>query len=171
VVVETVKRQYGALAVDEAIPLVDGAYFDFLCTAISDARSRVWASIFIINPIVCQDPDRKVREILKLLVAKHLLGLDVRVIVQLSKQNPEIGMVNRVTLRYLRQKDVPARPYKAAKASTHAKYVVIDDNLSVVGSHNWTHRAFSENVEDSVALFSPSHNYQLAREFLKVWAL
>jgi phosphatidylserine/phosphatidylglycerophosphate/cardiolipin synthase-like enzyme len=125
--------------------------------------------MFIVNALIHQDPERKVRELLMLLISKRALGLDVRVIVEPSRQNRDIRLANEVAMAFLLRHGVHVRTYVGAKRSLHSKYVIVDEDLVVLGSHNWTHSAFTENREDSIALVSSAHNCELADEFLKAW--
>lgn len=160
---------YGALAIDRVVPLCDDLYYDYLTRAIERARFRIWAAVFIVNPTRGQDPELKVRGLLDSLGAKTAMGLDVRVIVGVSDSTEDIQLTNEVALGYLQELGVPARPYRAAKHSMHAKYVIVDERLCMIGSHNWSHNAFTSNVEDSLAIESAEHAHLLARRFLTLW--
>lgn len=162
-------KAFTAHHVDAVIPLFDELYHAFLRRSIAAAKLRIWASIFIVNPGIGQDLEERVRSLVQALGAKRHMGLDVRIVLGASKTNQDIQGANLVALRYLRSCGVPAKLYRAAKSSTHAKYVLIDEDLAVVGSHNWSHNAFSASAEDSLAIRSRDHVEALAREFLKVW--
>lgn len=57
------------------------------------------------------------------------------------------------TTNYLFRKGVAYR-ISPANVTTHAKLIVIDDSVTVAGSHNWTYSAASENNETGVVLHS-----------------
>ena len=58
---------------------------------------------------------------------------------------------------------------RRANRTTHNKFVVVDDDLVVLGSHNWTHSAFTSNVEDSLAVYSQVLNHELQLQFRTAW--
>lgn len=51
----------------------------------------------------------------------------------------------------------------------HTKMVVIDGKIAVVGSHNFTHSAFSHNHEISVIMHDPEIAQELLRFFNHLW--
>jgi len=160
--------QYNAFLIDAAIPLRGRYYYYFLRNGIECAKYRIWASIFIINVTREHDCQLEVRDILKLLAYKRALGLDVRVIIG-DSQNSAIRETNEIARSYLEAKGISIRKYKGTKKSTHSKYAIIDDDLIVLGSHNWTKNAFGKNEEDSVAIYSKCLNRELAYQFLATW--
>jgi phosphatidylserine/phosphatidylglycerophosphate/cardiolipin synthase-like enzyme len=163
-----IERKYSAFSIDTVIPLQDRYYYDFLKHAIESAQYRIWASIFIINITREHDYRLEVRDLLKLLSYKRTLGLDVKVIIGES-QTPGIREANEIAESFLQAKRVPVKKYQGSKKSTHSKYVILDDDLIVLGSHNWTQNAFSKSEEDSVAIYSKNLNNELNYQFLATW--
>ena len=161
--------KYNSFSIAKVIPLFDLAYYEFLLRAIHQAHYRVWASIFIVNVFRGYDVDQRVRSIVKALSVKKRLGLDMRVILGFSDQNPDIRLTNETSLNYMKSMWIPAKYYHGSKQSTHSKYVLIDDELCIIGSHNWTPSAFGSNKEDSIAVYSRDHNAELSKQFMGSW--
>lgn len=164
-----IARRYSAFAIEAAIPLQNRYYYYFLRNAIESAKYRIWASIFIINVTREHDHNLEVRDIIKLLSYKRSLGLNVKVIVGHSEKAPAIQKANEIARRYMLTRAIPVRPYKGTKKSTHSKYVIIDADLILLGSHNWTMNAFSKSEEDSIAIYSRDLNREINRQFLSTW--
>lgn len=162
--------EFNAFSVESALPLRGRDYHDYLIAELRSARLRLWASIFIVDVNRATDPDLLVRTLLKEVAAANARGLDVRMVIGDSKQALGIRHRNRVARAFLRNRGVEVRRYAAARPlSTHNKFVVLDDDQIVLGSHNWTHRAFRESEEDSVAVVSTELNARLREEFLWAW--
>jgi len=51
----------------------------------------------------------------------------------------------------------------------HTKMMIIDGQIAIIGSHNFTHSAFSFNHEISVILRDPDLCYQLTNYFNNLW--
>jgi|CXWL01.1.fsa_nt_gi phosphatidylserine/phosphatidylglycerophosphate/cardiolipin synthase-like enzyme len=160
---------FPAFAVDSAIPLQGAVCRDFLLEAIRQATSRVWANIFIVDVRLHEDPLLLVRSLLHELIVARWRQVDVRVVVTAS-DTQDIFLANMTSLLYLRDQGIASRLYHSdRRSSNHSKYVVLDDHSIVVGSHNWTHRAFALNVEQSIAVHSAALTQSLALEFLGIW--
>lgn len=83
------------------------------------------------------------------LVAAHKRGVKVTVILDNNEgmDDPD----NDVTAGYLMARGVPVF-HDSLTTQTHAKLVVVDDNIAVVGSTNWTRPALEDGNEASVLL-------------------
>lgn len=154
-----------------ALLLADGDYLPYTSSRIRHAVKRVWASIFIIDVRTHRDRDRDVRGLLAELVAADRRGVDVRLVIGRPRDASSIYLANITTYHFLSKfKRLPVRVYRPAERDLHhSKYVVVDDSLVISGSHNWTHDAFNDNVELSVAVESVDLNGQLADEFARNW--
>jgi phosphatidylserine/phosphatidylglycerophosphate/cardiolipin synthase-like enzyme len=65
---------------------------------------------------------------------------------------------------------VDLRPYSAyPECMMHAKYVIIDKRIAVIGSHNWSFSAFADNRELSVLVPDSAVARQLASVFETDW--
>ena len=160
--------EFPVFPVESIVQLNDGEYFPFLLGAIRAAKTRFWGTVFIVDTL--SDPAKQVRQLLRELAYAQWRFADVRLLVGDSPVEA-ISIGNEMSRRYGNSLGVPTRSSVAGQGnlSRHSKYAVIDDDLVVVGSHNWTARAFSENREGSVAVHSRPLAQILAREFLSLW--
>jgi phosphatidylserine/phosphatidylglycerophosphate/cardiolipin synthase-like enzyme len=160
---------FSAYHIENVIPLRNEHYFTFLCKIIQNAKKRIWASIFIVNPTVDNDSSLAIRSLIKRLSYAKWRNVDVKVIVGDSNVR-NIRIANETTLAYMKQLGIPARKFVGTyRRSLHSKYVIIDDYMIIVGSHNWTPGAALLHDEDSVALFSREMNLLLCDEFAMHW--
>jgi phosphatidylserine/phosphatidylglycerophosphate/cardiolipin synthase-like enzyme len=166
---EIASASFCAFPIEGALPLHGRHYYYFLRRAVESANYRIWASIFIVSVTRQYDVELEVRDLVSLLSYKRSLGVDVRLILGDSHTTPSIHDADAVATRYLKTRRIPVRQNRGEKKSTHSKYVLIDGNLSIIGSHNWTTNAFSISEEDSIAVYSPEITRELDRDFLSNW--
>ena len=127
-----------------AVPLRDGDYHPFLLESLRRSTRRVWASIFLVDVRRAYDVERKVRAIVEELVLAKARGVEVRILVGDSATSGAIREIGRVARLYFRAHHLFARRHPArGERGMHDKYVLIDSDLSIVGTHNWTPSALS----------------------------
>lgn len=154
---------------DWAMPLHDGDYLGFVVHAAQSAQQRIWASIFIVDPRLNSDPELKVRALIHALEDARARNVDVRVLVGDSRISTDIHVATRTTARFLARKGIAVRQTPLALESMHSKLVLVDRELSIVGSHNWSHEAFAHAREDSIAIHSADLARTLAADFHDRW--
>jgi phosphatidylserine/phosphatidylglycerophosphate/cardiolipin synthase-like enzyme len=158
-----------AYSIFSATPLGNEDYFPFLLDRFDTARSQIWASIFIVDARIYRDPKLSIRTAIERLAYARWRNVDVRILVGTS-DTPEIYIANLTSALYMQQKGLDVRFFRSPhKHSLHSKYVVIDRNAAIVGSHNWTHNAFHSSTEDSIAINSPDLAISLVKEFEVNW--
>lgn len=153
---------------DACVELPDDTLQPFLLGAAAQARQRIWAAVFLVDPRTGTDRDLRVRTLLRALGDAAWRGVDVRLLMPQSN-TVEIATANRVAQAAAQHYGIAARR-SAERGGSHSKMVVVDADLAVVGSHNWTHRAFTLDSEDSVAVRSAPLAADLADRFAEAWA-
>jgi phosphatidylserine/phosphatidylglycerophosphate/cardiolipin synthase-like enzyme len=159
-----------ASAIDRVAPISSGAYHPFVVQKFHAAVWRAWAAIFIIEVRPGADTDLRVRELLSEIERAAWRGVDVRVLLGIS-DTVDIRLANAVSEAWLQVKKVQVRRYRPTqnKASLHSKYILFDDDLVVIGGHNWSPGAFGKHEQESVAVHSRDINRRLAGEFHTLW--
>lgn len=158
-----------AFNVNSAIPLDNDNYYSFLFDAVNRSRKALWASVFIIDMRIREDVDLQVRQILELVSYAHWRGVDVRILLGLSDIR-DIHNANLTTAFFLDSNEVPVRLFQSTrKSGTHSKYMLVDDDMLILGSHNWTHNAFFNHMNSSLAVESPDMAYSLRQRFITNW--
>ena len=156
----------------QAALLFDEDYGLFLLDAVQRARRRVLATQFLVELRPELDGERLVLMLCRALAEASWRGVDVRVVLSPFVADPGLD-VNGIARRWLRARDVPVRVYRPRRGSRrremHTKLVVIDDDLGVVSSHNWTPGAFAANREAAVAVRSRDVAGRLSEAFEGYW--
>lgn len=122
------------------------------------ARRRIFANLFIIDlfpSVKTGNEENNDNIIIELLVdiedAIHR-GVDVRLLIGGSKSNVDIQDKTEATLKHCKRKNIPAHLLSlTSKKTSHKKLLIVDDCV-LTGSHNWSHGAFTDQVQDSLLL-------------------
>ena len=153
----------------DALPLLNSDYHFFLQQELCKARRQILVAMFLINVRLRSDPWRTVRGLILELENASWKGLDVRVMLGVSR-NKSGRLASLTTAYYMQELGIPVRLFRPANTDgLHCKFVVIDGECVVIGSHNWTHTAFYFNREVSIALRSRAAVNQLAGDFEALW--
>ncbi len=94
-------------------------------------------------------------------------GVEVVVILDSSDWNKENTQKNRLFARRLKNGGVKTF-LDDPQVTTHDKLILVDDDLTIVGSTNWTYYALEENNETSVVIKSDEINMVYRKYFLKI---
>ena len=155
--------------IDYSVPLRNADYYGYLWNRISQAKKRIWASVFIVNAATANDTELKVRELLKHLAYAKWRNVDVKVLLGQS-QVGALQIQNHAVAHFLRAMGIEARLFQSDEnISSHSKYLVIDEEFVMVGSNNWSPGGLGGNIEDTLAVRSSGLNTTLAMNFLKHW--
>lgn len=126
----------------------------FFFGAITQAQRRLWLT----TPYFVPD-----EATLAALVAAGLRGVDVRVLVPRSSDNILVDLAARSYYPDLVRAGVKIHEY--AGRMLHAKTLVVDDELAVVGTANFDNRSFRLNFEVIVAIYDARTTGELAHAF------
>lgn len=154
---------------DWVVPLANEALPAFVRTVIRDATQRVWAAVFLVDARPSGDTREVVRRLLEDLGYARWKGVDTRVLVGTSTL-PDVTIANRSSAALLRGYGVAVREHgRGMEPGLHGRYLVIDDDLVVIGRHDWTPQALHRDEADSLAIRSPALCTALAAELLQRW--
>ncbi len=130
---------------------------------IDAATIRVWACVYVIHP--GDRGDGVVEGFIAALAAAARRGVDVRVILDSGpgfrdedgeKFDRGSAALRAAGIRVVADGDA---------LTTHAKCIIVDDAVAVVGSHNWTRAALTSNREASLLVRDPAVVRDLADWF------
>lgn len=105
------------------------------------------------------------------LVRARQRGVQVRVLVDRDgKTDPyRSSLINSAAKKYLLEAGVACRSDSSHRL-LHSKYLVIDQGLVVMGSHNWSAGSYFDFDDLTLALNSPALAQPLLQRFDKLWA-
>jgi cardiolipin synthase len=135
---------------DENLDAIHKLFF----SSFAGAHERVWLT----TPYFVPDAT-----IVDALSTASLRGADVRVLVPGSGDIPLVAAAARSY--YPELLDVGVRIFEYRDPVLHAKTIVIDDDLSIVGTANTDNRSFRLNFEVAVAIYDTDITARLAESF------
>jgi cardiolipin synthase len=132
------------------------AIHDSVYAMVTSARKRIWITTPYFIPSA------------SIAMALHnaaLSGLDVRIIIPYV---PDTWLVHLSTLSYVEEMmKSGVRVWQYRKGFVHAKTLVIDSLVGVVGSANMDLRSFFSNFEINAHLFEPESIARIGSDFLQ----
>ncbi|MBF0199564.1 MAG: hypothetical protein HQL32_17745 [Planctomycetes bacterium] len=133
--------------------ILGSEYPDRVLSLMSQAKKRIYLCMYVAS----YQKERSYaleNRLLKALATSYKKGVDVRVVLDASLEwDPKAGRMsgprskkNDKAYGYLKSQGVPVR-YDSLEQTMHAKSLVIDEDLVVMGSTNWTYSALKKNVD------------------------
>lgn len=154
---------------NECQPLDSRTYFSSLLNLMRHARYRIWVNMFYINLLPRGDNDYLVREYFDILKQKTSDRLNVKLLLGTKDNLTVIDAANLVVSQLAKEYNIPTKMYSGAKTFSHSKYVLVDNDISILGSHNWSNRSLSIGVDDSLFVRSDQLAEYLSNDFFKQW--
>lgn len=128
----------------------------FLFTAISSARRRVW----ITTPYFVPD-----EAILMAMTTAAARGVDVRLLVPMESDQLLTALAASTFVEEVLSQRVKVFAY--VPRFVHAKTLVVDDELSVIGTANMDNRSFRLNFEVMAAIYDKETASKMSAQFMK----
>lgn len=102
------------------------------------------------------------------LYEKVTRGISIRVLLNKTGKRSGLSRLNSRTARVLAGKGIEVKALPDNRCQ-HAKLILVDRCMGIIGSHNWTPRATVENFEVSVELRHAGYLEDVQAYFDKVW--
>lgn len=122
--------------------------------SIASAKKRVWIQTPYFLP-----PEY----LLKALQNAALAGVDVRIMIPRKSDAIMLGLATRSYFTECLRAGIKLYLYEPGML--HSKVLIIDDDISSVGSTNFDFRSFEHNFESNMIIYSPEVNGELCRRF------
>jgi phosphatidylserine/phosphatidylglycerophosphate/cardiolipin synthase-like enzyme len=114
---------------------------------------------------------QRVRDVLDVLLRAARRGVAVRLIVNDFRNDPGQPTLNLVAAHHLAHGGAGVRLYAdEGHPSIHSKYLLVDDDVAVIGSGNWSAGGLGANLEAAVRVDSAPLVRVLRRRFDNDWA-
>ncbi len=143
-------------------------YYTWLGDTIDEASEKIDMAMFHVAMPTDEHPTHKLVD--KLIAAKQR-GLVVRVLLDKDREEDpyKSKIINTSALEALQAGGVDAK-FDAEDQLLHSKYLVIDDELTVLGSHNWSAGSYFKYDDVSLAINSVGLARELRQRFEVLWA-
>jgi len=147
------------------VPLIDRPGASQYLPYVKEALARAQSSI----RILLSDGELDGNPLWEIVGAAAGRGVSVRVLLDRSDWSPSITNKNRPTIEYLKSHGIPAR-FDDPAVTTHAKLVVIDGKLVILGSSNWNVHAFTDQEQANIAVMDDRIGEAFSEYFDRLWA-
>jgi phosphatidylserine/phosphatidylglycerophosphate/cardiolipin synthase-like enzyme len=142
-------------------------YYDKLLNSFRNAESSI--SVMVATADYYPEyPDGLQSRLYDSLIRADKRGVEVRVILDESDWSEEVTKTNRKTAEYLRDRGLEVR-FDDPKVTTHAKTVIVDEEVVFLGSSNWNYPTYAETYQTNVKLVSKKVGRFYGRFFDAVW--
>lgn len=143
------------------------AYYERLPEYLRAATASIKVAMF---HAAFPGPNHPTKLLLDELIAARARGVDVRVVLDRDREtDPYMStVINTKAKRYLEDHGVECR-FDKADVLLHSKYVILDEKLCVLGSHNWSAGSFSEFDDMSFVVQSIEIAAALVTRFEQLW--
>jgi phosphatidylserine/phosphatidylglycerophosphate/cardiolipin synthase-like enzyme len=151
----------------EDVQLVtDAQYFPVAKKMIQEAKSSIQVMMFEMG-YYNEHPNTPSNHLVKELINAKKREVKVEVILEARDAEDRTTKRNRHTGKILSEGGVDVI-YDSLSKTTHAKFMVVDGRLTLLGSTNWTYYALTDNHEASVLVRSKEVAKELTDYFKKV---
>jgi phosphatidylserine/phosphatidylglycerophosphate/cardiolipin synthase-like enzyme len=143
-------------------------YFQVAKKIIQEAKHSIQVMMFEMG-YYDEHPNSPPNLLIKELISAKKRGVKVEVILEVKEEEDRTTKRNRHTGRILSKGGINVI-YDSLSKTTHAKLVVADGQLILLGSTNWTYHALTNNNETSVLIRSKEVAQALQDYFSQVKA-
>lgn len=141
-----------SLPAEDVQLVTDAQYFQVAKKLIQEAKHSIQVMMFEMG-YYDKDPDTPSNLLIKELMNATKRGVKVEVILEVKEGEDRTAKRNRHTGKILSDGGVEV-VYDPLFKTTHAKLMVVDGRLTLLGSTNWTYYALTNNNEASVVIRS-----------------
>ena len=138
---------YAVTPDENVVPLISREYFQVVRVAIQHAKKSI-ICVFYEARLSPNHPFGGESLLLRSLISATKRGVDVRMILEGA---PERN--NKFVYDFLKDAGVNVS-YDSDAMTTHSSFIIIDEEWTIIGSHNWTVGAQRTNNEASVVVRS-----------------
>jgi phosphatidylserine/phosphatidylglycerophosphate/cardiolipin synthase-like enzyme len=157
-----------SLPAEDVQLVMDAQYFRVAVKLIQEAKQSLQVMMFEMG-YYDQHPDTPSNLLTRELINAKKRGVKVEVILEVREGEDRTTKQNRHTGKILSDGGVEVI-YDSPSKTTHAKLMVVDGKLSLLGSTNWTYYALTDNNEASVLVRSKEVARALMDYFSRVKA-
>lgn len=147
--------------------LVDEKFIGTVCSLVETAHKSIIISTFKAE-ISRKQEAIKLRRFYELLAEKAKAGIKVFFLLNWHDEQKAVPKTNMYAIKFLKENNVKVR-YLKYNRCCHAKLIIIDEEVCVIGSHNLSLRSVNNNFEVSAILTGKENIMPAVEVFKKVW--
>jgi phosphatidylserine/phosphatidylglycerophosphate/cardiolipin synthase-like enzyme len=132
--------------------VLDREYFEVARGLLKNAEKSIQMMMFEAN-FYADHPGSPSNILIGELISARKRGIKVEVILESNERGDRTAERNRLTGRMLSKEGVEVI-YDPVFVTTHAKLIIIDERISLLGSTNWTYYSLTSNHEVGVLIES-----------------
>ncbi len=136
-------------------------------TLLSAAKKSIFISTFKAE-LTTKPRGRRLVKFFELLFEKSRLGLDVRFLISKRESYGHIPLSNLFAVRELKKNKVQVRHLRHDRIC-HAKLIIVDNEITILGSHNLSVKSCHNNFEASLCIADPYIAGQLQGFYVVTW--
>ena len=141
-----------ALPAKDVKVVLDGEYFKITRGLLRNAKKSIQMMMFVAD-FYAKHPKSPSNILIGELISARKRGAKVEVILETSDRGDRATERNRLTGKILSKEGVEVI-YDPLFVTTHAKLIIIDGRISLLGSTNWTYHSLTSNHEVGVLIES-----------------
>jgi phosphatidylserine/phosphatidylglycerophosphate/cardiolipin synthase-like enzyme len=126
----------------------DENYFEEVKKLIKKAEKSIKIAAFIIRKGKKERKNR-VSELMSEVKRAAYRGVRVEIIINQINPMNKSKRVNSRIIRELKRSNITTK-VETEQRVAHAKYIIIDEKIVIIGSHNWTNKSLNSNHEISI---------------------
>lgn len=150
----------------------DASYGSVARSLVASSVHHCLCALFIVDPDPTNDDDLRVDGLLREMASAAWRGVDARLLIGGSRENPNIRDATLTARARAQRLGVPTRLLAANgdARSNHGKWLVADEQV-LLGSHNWSPGALTDQRQDSVVVRDEGFASVLVDRFEQQWSL
>lgn len=132
--------------------LENGDYTQNVKRILESAKSEIFVVMYEMR-YYPEYPLSPSNQLIHELIKAKKRGVKVNVILDVSSFNEKNTKRNQEVGRILKKNGINVK-YDSLERTTHSKIVIVDERFCIIGSHNWSYHALTDNNETSVIIDS-----------------
>ena len=147
--------------------LLDEKFLPEAKRLVNEAKKSIYISTFKAE-LTTKPRGRRLLEFFKLLAEKAAIGVDVRLLISKRESYGHIPLTNLFAVREMKAGKVKVRHLRNDRLC-HAKTIIIDEQVAILGSHNLSIKSCHSNFELSCVIDDIYLVGQLVDMYSVVW--
>jgi len=111
---------------------------------------------------------RDLNNLVKILYDIVFDKVSVRVLLNSTGRRSGLTKINENAGRILQEHGLKVRFLPDGRCQ-HAKVLIVDNSLAIIGSHNWSPRSMVNNLEAAVVINDPGEVSEIKKYFERIW--